>query len=593
MSPLLQIRRMEHDTQVLGSGGCNSMSNKGKKPLNISYGLNDSVPYRVAIPIVIQQIVVLSMDLVLPVLLISMMGGPRDVAQNFVSLMMIGIGVGTLLQARGLGSGYFCAEETGFLYFQVSSLAVQLGGLPLLFGMTSIAGVFQMLLSRIIPRIRFLFPTEVAGLMVAMTGIAGVIPGISAICGITQTQPTIHGPSVLVGGLTLAIMVSLNVWAKSSMRQYSILIGIVTGYVVSYMSGILHMEDLARVVAGPYFALPSINLEWSFDQRLVLPFCVAAICSTLKTMGNLSICQKENDIHWKRVDIKNVGKGVFAEGLGTFLCGAFGCMGLNSSSGSVGLTIISGVTSRKLAYMVSGVFLAMAFFPKAAALLAIMPAPVMGAVLLINLGYFIIRGFQIITSRMLDERKIFVVGLSMIMGLSVDFLPGIYAQFPLQVQPLFKSSLAVVSITAIFLNLLFRIGIKQTNVLEVPVDMDANEKVLDFMESSGATWGARSEVVQRASSAISEFLETALGNDIVQAGLVRLEVSFDEYNLQVKILYNGTVLEFPERRPTEEELIYDDNALVRLSGFLMRKYANRISSSTVGDNCVLQLHFEH
>ncbi len=572
------------------------MDNNEKKPINVSYGLHEKIPSKVAIPIVIQQVVVLSMDLVLPVLLISMMGGPREVAQNFVSVMMIGIGLGTLLQVLRkdkIGSGYFCAEETGFLYYQASALAVQMGGLPLLFGMTTIAGFFQMLLSRIIPRIRFLFPAEVAGLMVAMTGIAGIAPGISAIFGIDDMQTTIDSTSVLVGVITLAIMVSLNVWGRASMRQYSIFIGIVIGYVLSYVVGILNLDHIGQLVAMPYISIPVLPMEWSFDERLLLPFFVAVICSTLKTMGNLAICQKTNNANWKRIDIKNVGNGIFAEGVGTSFCGVIGCMGLNSSSSSVGLSIISGVTSRYLAYFVSAVFIAMAFFPKAAALLAIMPAPVMGAVLLINLGYFIIEGFQIIASRMLDERKIFVVGLSMVLGLSVDLLPNIYAQFPLYLQPLFKSSLAVVSITAIGLNLLFRIGIKQKNVIELAVERDSTDKVIRFMESSGAVWGARSEVVHRASSAIIEFFETALDLELVRAGKVRLEVSFDEYNLAVKVVYNGTLMEFPKNRPTEDELLNEDNALVKLSGFLMRKYSNRIDACLLGENCILQIHFEH
>lgn len=567
-----------------------------KKPINISYGLHDKVPAKVAVSIVIQQVVVLSMDLILPVLLISMVGGSREIAQNFVSMMMLGIGLGTLLQVaskRWMGSGYFCAEETGFLYYQASALAIQMGGLPLLFGMTTLSGVFQMMLSRVIPRIRFLFPTEVAGLMVAMTGLASIIPGVLAIFGVNDMNSAIDTTSLRVGCITLMLMISLNVWGNASMRQYSIFIGIVVGYVLSFMSGILNVKELDGFFAAPYIAMPSVQLGWSFDERLILPFFVAVICSTLKTIGNLAICQKANNANWKRVDVNNAGKGIFSEGLGTFFCGIIGCMGLNSSSSSVGLSIVNGATSRMLAYLVSGVFIFMAFFPKTAALLAIMPAPVMGAVLLINLGYFIIEGFQIITSRMLDERKIFVIGLSLVLGLSVDLLPGIYVQFPDALQPVFKSSLAVVSIAAILLNLLFRIGIKQKNSLQITVDEEAVEKAVAFMEATGRSWGARREVVQRASSVIIEFLEAAVSTGLVKSGMVAIECSFDEYNIAVKIMYDGILMEFPEQRPTEEELCTDNHGFIRLSGFLMSKYANKMSSCMVEEKCLLRFQFEH
>ena len=39
----------------------------------------------------------------------------------------------------------------------------------------------------------------------------------------------------------------------------------------------------------------------------------------------------------------------------------------------------------------------------------------------------IMAGVQIIMSRMIDSRKTFVVGLSIIFGLSYDALPGLYA----------------------------------------------------------------------------------------------------------------------------------------------------------------------
>lgn len=572
------------------------MADNKNKPVNIIYGLDDKPPLKVIIPLVVQQIAVLSMDLVLPVIIISMVGGSREVAQNFVSLMMIGIGVGTILQVsrKGLiGAGYLCAEETGFLYFQASSLAVQTGGLSLLFGMTAISGVAQMLLSRIIRHVRFLFPSEVAGLMVAMTGIAGIAPGISALFGIGDARVTPDITSTLIGLTILMFMVFLNIWGNALMRQYSIFAGMILGYLLSYFFGVLTVNDLGQLTEAPFIAIPSISLDWSFDIRLLLPFLVAVICSSLKTMGNLVICQKTNIATWKRVDMKNVGDGVFTEGIGTTFCGFIGCMGLNSSSSSVGLSLATGVTSRYLAYILSIVFIAMAFFPKTAALLAIMPAPVMGAVLLINLGYFVIQGFQIITSRMLDDRKIFIVGLSLVFGLSVDLLPNVYSQFPPALQPLFKSSLTVVSLTAILLNLIFRIGIKQKQAIELLVGPDSTSKMIDFMESCGAAWGARGDVVHRASSAIVEFIESANELKVAQGDKIKLEASFDEYNLDIRISYNGTLLEICEQRPTAEELLCDDGALARLSGFLMRKYSNKMKSFNLEGMCVLELRFEH
>ena len=59
-----------------------------------------------------------------------------------------------------------------------------------------------------------------------------------------------------------------------------------------------------------------------------------------------------------------------------------------------------------------------------------MPDPVMGAILVYVACYMILAGIQVITSRMLDARRIFVVGIALIFGLSVDMVPGLYGNVP-------------------------------------------------------------------------------------------------------------------------------------------------------------------
>ena len=54
----------------------------------------------------------------------------------------------------------------------------------------------------------------------------------------------------------------------------------------------------------------------------------------------------------------------------------------------------------------------------------------MGAVLIFVACFMIVGGFQVITSRMLDKRKTFVVGIPLIIGLSVGFVPQIYQGLP-------------------------------------------------------------------------------------------------------------------------------------------------------------------
>ena len=90
------------------------------KPGSIIYGVKDVPPIGSVIPLVMQHVAMLSVELVFPVIVVTMAGGTVDMARDAVSLMMIAMGIGTILQAwrKGpIGSGYFCAHETGTAYF--------------------------------------------------------------------------------------------------------------------------------------------------------------------------------------------------------------------------------------------------------------------------------------------------------------------------------------------------------------------------------------------------------------------------------------------------------------------------------------------
>lgn len=193
---------------------------------------------------------------------------------------------------------------------------------------------------------------------------------------------------------------------------------------------------------------------------------------------------------------------------------------------------------------------------------------------------------------MLDTRKILVIGTAIIFGLSVDMLPGLYSNLHPALQTLFNSSLTLATLTVLILNLIFRIGIAKKEKIELIPGEDNYKKIVNFMEIHGGAWGARREVIDRAVSAMHEFMESAAAMELTTEKIT-MEVSFDEFNLDVNIYYQGILIEFPDARPTEAELLTDENAFLKLSGFLMRQYADRIKSAKKESTCHIQFHFDH
>jgi xanthine permease XanP len=321
-------------------------------------------------------------------------------------------------------------------------------------------------------------------------------------------------------------------------------------------------------------------------------FLIASLASTLKAVGDLTLCQKINDAEWKRTDMKSASGGILGGAIGTCSAGLLGGAGLSTFSSGVGLSMATRATSRQIALPCGIILIALAFSPKLAAVYTAMPEPVMGATLVYVACVMILAGVQLMTSRMLDARKIFVLGISLIFGLSVRTVPGLYADVPAALSSLFSSSLSLATVLVVVLNLVFRVGIRTRVALQLDPRADSTEKIFTFMQVQGETWGARKEVIDRAAYAMSQFFEVAETLEFAR-GRIDAEVSFDEFNLDVDLRYDGTLMEFSQRGPTGAALLHDEREVTKLAGFLIRNYVDRIHSECVDGHCRIRFHFDH
>jgi NCS2 family nucleobase:cation symporter-2 len=288
--------------------------------------------------------------------------------------------------------------------------------------------------------------------------------------------------------------------------------------------------------------------------------------------------------------MKSASGGLLASGLGTLFSGLSGGVAQTTVASSIGLSLATGTTSRSLAIPTGIMVAALAFFPKLAAVLAVMPAPVVGAILIYSACFIVLGGMQLLTSRMLDSRRIFAVGISLLFGLSVDMAPELYRHAPEVFRPLFSSSTALATILVVSLSLLFRLGIARRVGFEV-VPGDAMEKINSMMEEHGAAWGMRREVVIRAIQAVNETVNSALA---FNPGLERVEVSieFDEFKLGADVEYEGVPIQLAESVPSPESLV-TDQGIALLSTFMIRQFADRVRIKAHKGACRIELTFDH
>jgi len=212
----------------------------------------------------------------------------------------------------------------------------------------------------------------------------------------------------------------------------------------------------------PIFALPSIGPEFrkiTFDFKMLIPFVVIAVSGSLKSFGNLLAAQKISEPELKEPDFVPIRKGLLADGFSTALAGLLGGMAVDTSSSNIGLAGATKVVSRWISVGAGVIFIIMAFFPKLITVLSLMPKPVLGASIIFSGCFMIIIGLQQIFSEEWNQRRTFVVGISLFFGLSTAFLPELYARAPHFIQTFFTDPLPTTTILAVVLNQIFNFDI--------------------------------------------------------------------------------------------------------------------------------------
>jgi NCS2 family nucleobase:cation symporter-2 len=567
-----------------------------KKPLNVVYGASEQPPLVITALSGVQHVGLMSIYLVYPVLIAKASGSTADVAAAMVSLTLVALAIGTVLQVipiGPLGSGFLCQPIPTVVYLVPSLVAAKHGGLPLVFGMTIAAGALEMMLSRGLRRLRPMFPPEIAGLVVLLVGIATGVVGLRVTFSGSGQQLAVDLVDLAVATLTLAVMMGLNVWGRGAPRLFCVLIGMTVGYAITAMLGRFNPTDLTVLSAGAVIALPDLgHVSWQFDLALALPFVVASVAATLKVIGNVTTCQKANDAEWVRADMRSISRGVLADGLGTIVAGGLGGSGVNTSTAAVGLASATGVLSRYVAYAVAIILVMLAFLPKLGFLFYIMPRPVAGAALIFGSAFIVVNGLEIMTSRLLDARNILVIGLALIIGLAADIYPALFQGLPEGLRAVFGTSLVLGTLVGLGLNLLFRIGMRKSVTLTLPLGPLNPVPVEEFMEKQGAAWGARRDVIDRAKFNLTQSVETILDGCSPQ-GPLEIEASFDEFNLDIRVSYPGVPLALPETRPSKEEIIASDEGQRALAGFLLRRLADRVRGTHAGGRSTILFHFDH
>jgi xanthine/uracil permease len=574
---------------------------KRVKPEEILYGLDERPPLGTLVGISAQHVLLALMLSLYGVLAARNLGLDAAGTARYCAASMFWIGLGSALY------GFRTRLTPGIPFVNIPS-PVALGtyvAVTGLYGPGAAIGAFVFanlvlfLGAAYLPRLRAYFPAEVTGVAVLMLGVSLIPEAVGASFGVAEGRP-VSAAAFAAAVATLAGIIWASVWGRPRVRIMAVLIGTVAGILVATFLGVLDLKGLERLGELPPFALPSSGRELGWPTLVpaaILPVLLVESISAMDQLASALTLDKLNDAKWRRADMPMVGRAVRTLALGNVLLAANGLLTSGSSSANLGLAYASGVMSRQIAFIAGGMMMIMAFIPAASGMIVLTPEPVVGAILIYTSAFMIVAGMDLILSRMLNNKRSFTVGISIVAGVTVYALPALVGEAPDWSRSIVASGLSVAAIAAILLNLVFRIGVHQT--ASTPIDShEGGAEVADFLEHWGKAWGARREVIVRAGLAVGEAMEI-LDQSGTFEGRAELIVRFDEVDLVCTLRYPGEPLQLGGGDVDVAAMLdADDDEIERgmrqVSALMVTRLADRVRTAIGRDGkAELTLQFEH
>ena len=570
---------------------------KRRRPPELVYAASEHPPPG-ALLVLGAQHAATAMAFIAYVLVAARMAGlDRWGTQSMVAMTLLGMALCTALQAWGgrWGSGALLVHMPNPFMIGFVAALVSAHGLG---GMAAGALVYALVtlaMAPLVRHLRVLFPPPVVGVVICMGGLALVPASLRHALGV-DGQWRIDAGSALVAGVTLGCIVVLSVWG-GRLRLMALLAAMAAGVAVAAARGML--EGTQALQGVPLVALPQVSAPvFRIDAGMVVAVALVAILTQLDTLGSIIMLDKMDDADWKRANMQSVGRGIKANGLGDLLMGMRGSFPTSTCSANIALAYATRSTARVIGLATAALLALVAFLPQLTLALTLIPEPVLGAVGLYAAGFLIVSGMELTTSRAMDSRTIFAVGLSLSAGVAVMQMPQLAQNAPEQLRFLLGDAFVVAGLLVIALNLLFRLGTSRRAERALQADSATlHADITGFVEAQGAAWGARRSVVQRAAMAALEAAEAVAAQG---RRLTGMRGSFDEFNLDLELLHSGAplALSATAMAPAPQALLDGDDsaldaALANVSGLLLRHLADRVATAESGGQAVLRLHFEH
>jgi len=395
---------------------------------------NKKLPLKQSIPLGIQHVLAMfAGNITVPIIVAGVFGSTTAEKIFLIQMALFAAGVATIIQTVGfgkVGSRLPIIQGTSFAFIPIM-LPFKAFGLGAIFTAAFIGGIFQVWIGKMLKPIRHMFPPLVTGIVVLMIGVSLLKVGFMYAGGggwLLNNKPEFFGNAnhLFISFTVLIVALVAHQKGKGMVSSASILLGIIAGYIVAMLLG---MVNYGKIASADWFAFPmpfqyGIDFVWG----AVILMLFMSIVTTIETIGDISATTM-GGANREATD-KELSGGIMADGLGTTFASIFNAMPNTSYSQNAGLVAFTGVISRHVGTVAGVMLILLGLFPKLGGIIAAMPESVIGGAAIIMFGLITAAGIKLISQSEMNQRNLLILALSLSFGIGMSLLPQFVAHIP-------------------------------------------------------------------------------------------------------------------------------------------------------------------
>ena len=282
-----------------------------------------------------------------------------------------------------------------------------------------------------------------------------VLAGLFAAFGAKKVMrffpPIVTGPIIIAIGLTLsgsaisncnqnwwiallamAIIIVCNIWGKGMIKIIPILLGVLGSYVVAACFGLC---DFSSVKDAAWIGVPFHwentafhvfqNPNWGLVVAAVIAILPISLATMMEHIGDM--CAISSTVGINYLEEPGLHRTLMGDGLATMLASLFGAPANTTYGENTGVLNLTKVFDPRVIRIAAVFAIILSFCPKFSALIACMPAPVIGGVSLILYGMISAVGVRNIVENQVDftkSRNVIVAALILVLAIGINYSIG-------------------------------------------------------------------------------------------------------------------------------------------------------------------------